>query len=421
MKILNKIKVLSLAVAAGLVMMTGCNKVPDNPTPLVIPAQGTGLALGETVATIASDSLYYKLILKSGLLSTINNKTTNYTLFVPDNNAMKAFVNAISGGAVPLNAPDAIFVAFINANVPQATAAGIVGYNVVPQAISSVNIPTYFPNFQYPTILNPAPSLSALLRLTTFPSRRGNNVWINNVPVTAVDIPAANGFIYTTAALVAPPTQYLWDRINVDPDMTYLKAAILRADSGSVTPGPLQSALLNIGANFTLFAPTNLAFQQTLTFQITQALVAQGVPLAVAQAQATFLASSPNVFSTPALYGSLTANVVKGIIVYHIFDNGEIPPVGSRVLRPGRAFTVNFPTTPTAYQTLLNSAVSVHPGVILNATFGATGVTAATVKGLANPTAANILINPTPAPNGTSDQHYLNGVIHKIDQVLIPQ
>ena len=35
--------------------------------------------------------------------------------------------------------------------------------------------------------------------------------------------------------------------------------------------------------------------------------------------------------------------------------------------------------------------------------------------------ASNIAINPTPAPGGTSDQHYLNGVIHKIDQVLRPQ
>jgi uncharacterized surface protein with fasciclin (FAS1) repeats len=63
--------------------------------------------------------------------------------------------------------------------------------------------------------------------------------------------------------------------------------------------------------------------------------------------------------------------------------------------------------------------VPAHPGVALKATFGATGVTAATVKGVANPTASNITINPF--PGGTSDQNYVNGVLHKIDQVLIPQ
>jgi hypothetical protein len=57
--------------------------------------------------------------------------------------------------------------------------------------------------------------------------------------------------------------------------------------------------------------------------------------------------------------------------------------------------------------------------VTIQATFGTTGVTAATVKGVANPTASNVLIDPR--TNGTSDQHYINGVIHKIDQVLRPQ
>ena len=420
MKLYNKIKVLTLASAGALFMLAACNKVPDNPTPLTGTVAGSGAALGDAVNAIPTDSLYYKIMLKSGLLPTINNKTTFYTLFVPDNNAVKGLINALSSGAVPLTAPDATFVAFINANVSQTTAAGLVGYNTLPQVLRSTSFPTNFPNLQYPSIVNPAPTLSTLLRLTTFPSHR-NGYWLNNIPVTGLDAPAANGVIHHTAAVAAPPTQYLWDRISTDLDMTYMKAAILRADSGAVTPGPLQSALMNIGANFTVFVPTDAAFKATLTGQITQGLVAQGVPLATAQAQAAFLASTTGVFTNPLLYGSLTATVVKGIIVYQIFDNGEILPVGSRVLRPGRAFTVNFPTTPTAYPTLLNSAVAVHPGVTLSATFGSTGVTAATVKGLANATASNLLINPTPAPNGTSDQHYLNGVIHKIDQVLIPQ
>jgi len=46
-------------------------------------------------------------------------------------------------------------------------------------------------------------------------------------------------------------------------------------------------------------------------------------------------------------------------------------------------------------------------------------VGAATVKGLANASASNVIINPLPA--GSSDQHYVNGVMHKIDQVLLPQ
>ena len=103
----------------------------------------------------------------------------------------------------------------------------------------------------------------------------------------------------------------------------------------------------------------------------------------------------------------LTPTTVKGIVVYHILGN--------------RAFSVNLPTTAANYPTLLNGAIAAHPGVGLQATFGPTGVTGATVKGAANTTASNVVINPTPAPGGTSDQHYINGVIHKIDQVLRPQ
>ncbi len=373
------------------------------------PAPAAGMALGETIAARPTDSLYYRLVTKAGLLSVINNKAATFTMYVPDNNAMKLFINAISGGAVPLAAPDAVFAGFISANIPVASAVGIVSYNISGQALPSANIPATFPNLQYPTILNPAPTLSALLRLTTFPSTR-NGAWLNNIPFTSVDLMTANGVIHHTAVVVAPPQRYLWDRINTDGELSYLKAAINRADSGTAAPGTLQGALLNIGANLTVFAPTDAAFKATLTGAIAQSLIGMGVPPSTAMAQATYLASSPAVFSNPALYGVLTAQTVKGLIVYHIFGN--------------RAFTNNFPTTITYYPTLLNGAIPTHPGVGLTAVFGMPFVSSATIKGVGNSTAANIIINSsplTPDPSGTSDQHYLNGVLHKIDQVLLPQ
>jgi len=274
--------------------------------------------------------------------------------------------------------------------------------------LTTASFPTSFPNLQYPTIINPAPTVSALLRLTTFPSKRGSITWDNNVPLTATDAVATNGFIHHVAAVVVPPSTFLWDRINADPDMTYFKAAVLRADSGvAVTSASsLQGALLNIGANLTVFVPTDSAMRATLTGLITQALIAQGVPPATAAPTAAALAASPSVFTNPALSAALTPTVVKGIVVYHILGT--------------RAFTVNLPSTGTKYPTLLNGAVPTHPGVTLLATLAGPFATAASVKGAANASASNILLNPTPGA-GTSDQNALNGVIHKIDQVLLPQ
>jgi uncharacterized surface protein with fasciclin (FAS1) repeats len=400
----NKLKISAILIISVLVTLTACNKEPEQFTesPQTTPA---GLTLGETLAARPEDSLFYKLVVRSGLLPSINNKTTSYTMFAADNNAMKVFVNAASGGAIDLTAPDAVFAGFISTVLPVESAAGIVSYNITPQALTSANIPDSFPNFQYPSILNPAPSISPFLRLTTFPSSR-NGFWVNNIPVKTPDINAANGVIHETPALVIPPTEFLWDRINTDPGLTYLKAAIERADSGiaATSSESLIGGLNNIGANLTVFAPNNAAMQTALTFAIYQGLVKMGVPDATAIMQATTLASTPDVFSNPALFGVLTAQLVKGLVIYHIL--------------PNRAFTNNFPTTATAYPTLLNSAVPVHPGVTLQGTAGVPIFTAATVKGAINTNPSNIIINPF--PGGSSDQHYLNGVLHKIDEVLIP-
>lgn len=411
MKYLTKrIKICFLLAISAMMILSACNKgLEEIQAPAVVTP--TGLALGETIATIADDSLYYKLIVRGGMLASINNKATTFTMFVPNNAAMRQFINAISGGLVPIGAPDPVFVNFINTNIPVTTAASIVSYNMIPQAITTASIPNTFPNFFYPTNLNPTtgtPGFNPLVRLLTFPSTRNGN-WVNNVPLVAVNRIVANGVIHTAAAVPAPPSRYLWNRIDTDADMTYLKAAILRADSGvaPTSSASLQWVLSNFGPNVTVFAPTNASFQAVLTAQITAALIAQGVPPPIAAATAAALASTPGVFSNPALYTVLTPTVVKGIVVYHMLGN--------------RAFLNNFPTTTTSYPTLLNGGIPAHPGVALTATFTGGMVSAATVKGIANGTASTILINPTPDPGGTSDQHFVNGVLHKINQVLLPQ
>lgn len=398
-----------LAISAMMLILSSCNKdVEQFATPVVTTP--TTPALGETIATIADDSLYYRMIVRAGLLTTINNKSNIFTMFVPNNAAMRQFVTAASGGLVPPGAPDAVVSGFIANSLPATTAAQIVSFNMMPQTITTASIPNTFPNFFYPTNLNPTSgsSFNPLVRLLTFPSTRNGN-WVNNIPLVAVNATAANGIIHTAAAMPAPPSKVLAQRIFADADMTYFAAAVNRADSGvaPTTSASLVWVLSNFGPNVTVFVPTNAAFQAVLTAQITAALIAQGVPPATAAAQAAALASSPSVFSNPALYSVLTAQTVKGLVVYHMLGS--------------RAFTNNFPTTATSYPTLLNSAVPAHPGVSLSCTFTGPIVSAATVKGVANATAASILINPTPEPNGTSDQFFINGTIHKINQVLLPQ
>ena len=246
------------AIAAMMFILASCNKdLEQLPTPaVVIP---TGLALGETIATIADDSLYYKLIVRGGLLSTINTKSNIFTMFVPNNAAMRQFLVAIGA---PAGQPDAVYVGFINTFVPVTTAASIVSYNMIPQAITTASIPGTFPNFFYPTHLNPTTGTAGfnpLVRLLTFPSTRNGN-WVNNIPLVAVNNVVANGVIHTAAAIPIPPSKVLYQRLATDADLTIFNAAITRADSGvaPTTSASLIWVFSNFGPNLTVFAPSNL-------------------------------------------------------------------------------------------------------------------------------------------------------------------
>lgn len=425
---IQKLKTALLPIVFGVVVLSSCNKDAQQfAIPPAVPA-ASSLTIDSLLKSNPNDSLFYRLILKANLsgmnFSNILKNTAvsnQYTVFAVDNNGMKAFVSAATGGLIPIAAPDAVFVNFISGTgagtLPVASAAGIVSYNIIPQKYDTASIPNVFPNFPVGTSIFPSPA-APFLTFRTFPSKRPGILRVNTLPMTTpLNVQAVNGIIHHVASLVTPPAaSFLWNRIDTDvapsTGLTYLRAAIIRADSasnanGTARPGALEAALTNAAANLTVFAPTDAVFQATLTALITQGLIAQGVPAGTAAAQASFLASTPAVFSNPALNGVLTATTVRGIIVYHVFSN--------------TAFTVNFPTNPTRYPTLLNTAIASHPGVELAATFTGAFASSATVKGVGNATPANIIINSAPAPNGSSDQFYINGTLHKINQLLFPQ
>jgi len=433
----NILKTGGMLVLGTGIILSACNKAPDEIGIITPPSPSPDAAIGDVLKGNAEDSLFYKMVVRAGMLTTLNDKAKTLTVFSPNNAAVRQFVSGASGGLIPPSgAPEATYVGFINTSLPVASAAGVVQYNIVPQKVPTASFGASFANLAYPTLLNPNPAASALLRLDGYLSKRTNGAWLNNIPVIVPDRMAGNGVIHSTAAVSVPPSTLILDRINADAGLTFLKAAILRADSGKTitTPTSIQYLLgtqaIAPGLNLTLFAPTDAAFQAALYVQAypivygqlyqgayataiaggatpaDAALAATAYATANAPAQTTALTSSPTVFQNPALYPYLTAQVVQGILVYHLFF-GQ------------RAFTPNFPTTATAVPTFLNSVVPAHPGVTVASTFTGPVVTALTVKGLVNPTASNVLINPL--PGGSSDQHYLNGVMHKIDQVLFPQ
>ncbi|MGZ3850918.1 MAG: fasciclin domain-containing protein [Flavisolibacter sp.] len=404
-----------LLMAVVLTLLVSCNKELPSASPIVTPVP-TGATIAATIKTDPDLTILKAALARAGtpLSALLSDSSGVYTFFAPTDAAFQRLFQA-------LGIPAGVGVAAFRPGQLDT----VLRYHLIGgQALNSTLVPGSFPNVQEPSAFVLAPPSSSLppgLRMSIFPGKNGSAFFVNNIPVIQADLAVSNGIIHKIAAVALPPSQYLWNRIDTAADLTYLRAAILRADSGSTAATSLQAALLNPAANLTVFAPTNTAFQQLLTAQITMALIpmvtqqliqggatpdqAAAQAPTLAQAQATTLASTPGVFQNPLLFGAIPAQTVKGLVVYHLLGV--------------RAFTVNFPPTLTYVPTLLNTVIASHPGVGLQASFGPAGVTAATVKGVANATASNLLINPY--PGGTSDQLYINGILHKIDQVLRPQ
>jgi uncharacterized surface protein with fasciclin (FAS1) repeats len=450
---INKwVRAFAIIIATGSIM-TSCNKDLPLAEPIV-PAPPTGISIFETIR--ANGASYSYLDSAIARASTFNNpagkldvllkdKSAVLTFFAPDNDAFQRSFQLLG---LPTG------VSTLKGFTP-GQLDSIIRYHIVGgQKFASSSIPTTFPNTLYlqsQLILQaPSATLPPGYRMPIFPGKQGLTNFANNIPLGQADIEVANGIMHKASLVLLPPSQVLWQRIAADADLTYLKAAVEKADEGNAAK-PLQSALSNAAANLTVLAPTNLAFQQLLTGQITMALIPmitqQLIPAitqqliaggatqveadaaapglaaaqapAIAQGQATALASTPDVFKNPALGSVLTPQMVTGIVVYHLLATKTTSTTSP--FQGIRVFSVNIPSTETNSFTLLNSAVALHPGVTLKATYGFAGVIALSAKGLGNATASNVLINPMPAPAGSSDQHYINGTLHKIDQVLLPQ
>jgi hypothetical protein len=275
---------------------------------------------------------------------------------------MKIFINAISGGAVPINAPDAVFSGFITANIPAATAAAIVSYNMLSQKISSAMVPGNFPNVQLPTqiILPQAPPVNPLIRMTTFPSTRDHPGLCKHHPRYRCRRACFQRYHTSCIYVVAPPSTVLAGLIYTNPDLTYFTAAVARADSGQVNLNRFDSLLKFGVTNMTVLAPNDAAFQ-TLIYGVAYGYaLSQGAPPALADAQAkAAVAMGPAIFSNPAFYAILPASSVRGIVAYHLLASKA-----SGAYTPDiRVFSVNFqPSNPPGFvKPLLMPALMLTP------------------------------------------------------------
>ena len=409
----KNIKLSFLAVLLGSAALISCNKEVFDTASIVVPGPNRAPGVAATIAANPTYSLYNAIINRGGQAATLNDTARTFTIFATDNDGVKVAVNALSGGAVPLNAPDANFLALINGPLSAASAAGIVQYATVGGRFPAASIGTGFPNFPLPSqiILDPN---QPFVRLNIFPVRGTPYSYVNNVPLKAVDMMAGNGIIHTAASIAAPPSKLLFDTIANVSNLTYYRAAILRADSGNTSATSFTNLLKNGGTNMTVLAPNDAAFQALVYGLVYQATFAQTGSVAVSNATATgAVAAGPAFLST----NNVTTALVKGVIAYHFFATNT--PTG---YQPNiRVFSVNVPTVATSVKTLVNSSLASHPGITAQAAFAGPFTTSVTFAGVgaASPTPFGTFGGTATVVN--ADRLAVNGIFHIIDRVLLPQ
>ena len=412
---MKNIKYNLLIALSGMAILSSCNKDLEQLPAIATPSYPTGNGVAATIAANPNDSLFSRLIIRSGTAANFNDLTKTFTIFAVDNAGMKVFINAASGGLVPLNAPDATFSGFISTQLRSGQCDTLLRYLTLGQKLPSASIGTGFPNFPFTSqiVLDPT---QPFVRMPIFPVKGTPYSYVNNIPLTGVDQAAANGIIHHAFTVAAPPSATLKTMLAADTSLSYFRAAVTRADSGATGLARLDS-LLNYGVtNMTVLAPNNNAFR-TLVYGLvySQVFAATG-SATIADAQA-----SGAVAAGPAFIGTLPVTQVQGIVTYHFFTTltTKIPPYQPNV----RVFSVNIPATPTFIKTLLNNGpgLSIHPGVQMKATYTGPVATAVTFTGLGTFPSGGAPFSGAAANVVTMDKHAVNGVFHIIDKVLLPQ
>ena len=353
-------KILLLIAMAAFVI--SCNKDLPDATPIVYPPpNNSATTIGAAISSDTSYSFFKAAATKAGMLAALSDSTKLFTVFLPNNAAFR-----VSG--IPS-------ITVVN-SLPLSSLVPLVQYHIIPgQQYLSTSVPTTFPDIQLPSYLTigTLPGTPINLNMSAFPSTRTNGFWDNNIPVVQPDLKFNNGVVHVVAALVAPPSKVLKDAMYNNPNLSYFKAAIARADSGQSGLNKLDSLLGYAVTNMTVLAPSDAAFQ-TLIF----GLAFQGyldylkslglVPNATDSANA-FATANGAVAAGPVFLSTnnVTTAEVAGIMAYHFLatDQGE-------GFQPNiRAFSVNFSATPSFYTTLVNTVYppSVQPGILASATF----------------------------------------------------
>jgi uncharacterized surface protein with fasciclin (FAS1) repeats len=187
----------------------------------------------ETVADIAIDNGFSTLttaIVTAELLPAVTNPFSTLTVFAPTNAAFDNLATALGTD--------------INGLLALPNLSAVLTYHVLGSEVAS----TAINNGDITTPLNNANTIK--ITKTTLGS-----VYVNQAKVTAADLNADNGIVHVIDGVILPVETVV--DLAIDNSFTTLTSAVIKAE--------LVPALSNPFGTFTVFAPTNAAFDNLAT------------------------------------------------------------------------------------------------------------------------------------------------------------
>ncbi|HAS47000.1 MAG TPA: hypothetical protein DCS93_41335 [Microscillaceae bacterium] len=283
---LNKIAKLLLWAVLPAILFTACNQDDDpNPTD---PNALTNIS--EIVAN-GSDFTLLKAAIETagGDLGTTLSSEGTLTVFAPTN---AAFVAAGFADEAAVRAADPAFL------------TSVLTYHVIGSVAKSASLTSG--------------AVATQNGQNVYLSVNGANIAINGkVKVTTADVDATNGVVHVIDNVLIPPTQNV-AQIAVassnasSPQFTALVAALTKAG--------LAGTLADGTKNFTVFAPTDAAFNEFLS-QL--GLTLDNVPTDLLSKILTYHVVSGNVFSTDLINGA-TPTTLNGANLTVNIANSEV-------------------------------------------------------------------------------------------------
>lgn len=187
----------------------------------------------ETVADVAIDNGFTTLVaavIQAELLPALTNPLSNLTVFAPNNAAFQDLVDELG-----ITIPELL-------SIPELSE--ILLYHVLGSTVPSSAVTNG-------AIVQPLSMLNTL-KLTATTS---GDVFVNQAEVIAVDITASNGVVHVLDEVVFP-IETVAD-LAIDNGLSTLVAAVVKAE--------LLPALSDPFSEYTVFAPTNVAFDNLAT------------------------------------------------------------------------------------------------------------------------------------------------------------